>query len=183
MFHKRIQGNLQGESRNLSEVLRTFFQTPFHFHPCHYLTEVTGCTCALIIFAIPLVKKSQMTIRPSLQPTAKREPLRLNDAVTATLTESKLPSYSWEEIFTTLYKNATINGSWICLRHHRGPTQILLFTKNVVFQKKKKNHQRMHVSTFLELFMKKGFIFAGIKFNSLTLQRPVVQSPIKLILG
>ena len=60
---------------------------------------MTGCTWALIILAIPLVRKSQITIRPSLQPTAKREPRRLNDAVPATLTESKLPSYSCNERF------------------------------------------------------------------------------------
>ena len=60
---------------------------------------MTGCTWALIILAIPLVRKSQITIRPSLQPTAKREPRRLNDAVPATLTESKLPSYSCNESF------------------------------------------------------------------------------------
>ena len=64
---------------------------------CPYLTDVTGWTWALIIFAIPLVKKSQMTMRPSLQPTARREPLLLNDAVPATLTESKLPSYSCDQ--------------------------------------------------------------------------------------
>ena len=38
-----------------------------------------------------------MTMRPSLQPTARREPLLLNDAVPATLTESKLPSYSCDQ--------------------------------------------------------------------------------------
>ena len=70
-----------------------------------YLKDVTGWTWALIILAIPLVRKSQMTIRPSLQPTAKREPLRLNDAVTATLTESKLPSYSWNKILGSLSNN------------------------------------------------------------------------------
>lgn len=54
----------------------------------------TGCTWAVIILAIPLVKKSHITIRPSLQPTANKVPLLLNAHVTAMDKESRVPSNS-----------------------------------------------------------------------------------------
>ena len=54
----------------------------------------TGCTCAEIIFAIPLVKKSQITIRPSLQPTASKVPRLLKAHVTAIERQSRVPSNS-----------------------------------------------------------------------------------------
>lgn len=54
----------------------------------------TGCTCADIIFAIPLVKKSQTTILPSLQPTASSVPYLLKEQVTASDIQSKEPSNS-----------------------------------------------------------------------------------------
>lgn len=50
----------------------------------------------MIIFAIPLVKKSQITMRPSLQPTAKSVPYLLNMHVTANDTLSKTPSNSFD---------------------------------------------------------------------------------------
>jgi hypothetical protein len=58
------------------------------------LSEHTGCTWALIIFAIPLVRKSQITIRPSLHPTASSVPRLLNAHVTANEMQSKAPSNS-----------------------------------------------------------------------------------------
>ena len=59
-----------------------------------YLNEQTGCTCALMILATPRVKKSQITILPSLQPTARRVPLLLNVQVTANDIQSNVPSNS-----------------------------------------------------------------------------------------
>lgn len=47
-----------------------------------------------MIFAIPRVKKSQTTIRPSLQPTAKSVPYLLNEQVTANEIQSREPSNS-----------------------------------------------------------------------------------------
>lgn len=54
----------------------------------------TGCTWALIILQIPRVRKSQITIRPSLQPTASNVPRRLKTQVTANETQSRDPSNS-----------------------------------------------------------------------------------------
>lgn len=54
----------------------------------------TGCTWAEIILAMPLVRKSQITIRPSLQPTAKSVPRLLNAQVNAMDKESSVPSNS-----------------------------------------------------------------------------------------
>lgn len=48
--------------------------------------------CALHILAILRVMKSQIAIRPSLQPTASRVPRRLNAHVRASLPESRMPS-------------------------------------------------------------------------------------------
>lgn len=48
-----------------------------------------------MILLIPLVKKSQITIRPSLHPTASKVPRRLKEHVIATLTQSRVPSYSY----------------------------------------------------------------------------------------
>ena len=65
--------------------------------PCWPLTDLrehTGCTWALMTLAMPRVRKSQMTIRPSLQPTANNVPWRLKAQVTAMLTQSKAPSKS-----------------------------------------------------------------------------------------
>lgn len=59
-----------------------------------YLREQTGWTWALIILTIPLVKKSQITILPSLQPTASKVPLLLNEQDTAKEIQSKAPSNS-----------------------------------------------------------------------------------------
>lgn len=59
---------------------------PFRFQP----SEQTVWACALIVFAIPRVKKSQIAIRPSLHPTARSVPRRLNAHVRATEDESKL---------------------------------------------------------------------------------------------
>lgn len=56
--------------------------------------EHTGWICALIILAMPRVKKSQITIRPSLQPTANSVPQRLNVQVRAMLIQSRVPSAS-----------------------------------------------------------------------------------------
>ena len=47
-----------------------------------------------MILAIPRVRKSQMTILPSLQPTAKQVPRRLNAQVTANDMQSNVPSNS-----------------------------------------------------------------------------------------
>lgn len=59
-----------------------------------YLKEHTGWTWALTILAIPLVKKSQITILPSLHPTASSVPLLLKEHVTAREIQSKAPSNS-----------------------------------------------------------------------------------------
>ena len=56
--------------------------------------EHTGCTCAWMILAIPRVKKSHITIRPSLQPTAKSVPNLLNWHVIAIVIQSRVPSFS-----------------------------------------------------------------------------------------
>lgn len=50
-----------------------------------------------MILLIPLVKKSQITIRPSLHPTASKVPRRLKEHVIATLTQSRVPSYSYND--------------------------------------------------------------------------------------
>lgn len=52
---------------------------------------------ALMILAIPLVRKSQMTMRPSLQPTASSVPQRLKVQVKAMLMQSSVPSASCGE--------------------------------------------------------------------------------------
>lgn len=57
-------------------------------------SEHTGWTCACMIFAMPRVKKSQITMRPSLHPTAKRVPNRLNWQVMAMVIQSSVPSFS-----------------------------------------------------------------------------------------
>lgn len=54
----------------------------------------TGCTCAEKTLAIPRVKKSQMTMRPSLQPTARRVPYLLKAQVSAKDMQSRVPSNS-----------------------------------------------------------------------------------------
>lgn len=54
----------------------------------------TGCTWAEIILAMPLVRKSQITMRPSLHPTAKRVPYLLKAHVTANEMQSSEPSNS-----------------------------------------------------------------------------------------
>lgn len=59
----------------------------------------TGCTWAVIILAIPLVKKSHITIRPSLHPTASKVPLLLNEHVPAKDKESRVPSNSYKKYF------------------------------------------------------------------------------------
>lgn len=60
-----------------------------------YLTEQIGCPAwARIFLATPRVKKSHITSRPSLQPTAKRLPLRLKEQQIARLEQSKTPSNS-----------------------------------------------------------------------------------------
>lgn len=61
-----------------------------------YHKEHTGWMCALMILAMPRVRKSQMTMRPSLQPTASRVPQRLNVQVRAMLIQSRVPSASWQ---------------------------------------------------------------------------------------
>lgn len=52
---------------------------------------------ALMILAMPLVRKSQMTMRPSLQPTASSVPQRLKVQVRAMLMQSSVPSASCGE--------------------------------------------------------------------------------------
>jgi hypothetical protein len=59
-----------------------------------YLIEQTGCIWADIILAMPRVRKSHSTIRPSLQPTANNVPLLLNAHVTAREIQSRAPSNS-----------------------------------------------------------------------------------------
>lgn len=56
----------------------------------------TGCTCAEMILAMPLVRKSQITMRPSLQPTANKVPRLLKAQVTAIDWQSKVPSNSYK---------------------------------------------------------------------------------------
>lgn len=68
----------------------------------------TGWTWADIILAMPLVKKSHITIRPSLQPTAKRVPRLLNWHVTAIERESKVPSNSWKQAIKIYYYHKKI---------------------------------------------------------------------------
>lgn len=50
-----------------------------------------------MILAMPLVRKSQMTMRPSLQPTASSVPQRLKVQVRAMLMQSSVPSASCGE--------------------------------------------------------------------------------------
>ena len=59
-----------------------------------HLSEQMGCTCAEMILAMPRVRKSQMTMRPSLQPTPNNVPLLLKLHVTAMLIQSRIPSKS-----------------------------------------------------------------------------------------
>lgn len=54
----------------------------------------TGWTWADMILAIPLVRKSQMTILPSLHPTASRVPYLLKEQVSAKEIQSRDPSNS-----------------------------------------------------------------------------------------
>lgn len=70
------------------------------YHVSHH-NEQTGWMCALMILAMPRVRKSQMTIRPSLQPTANRVPQRLKVQVRAMLIQSRVPSASWQITHTT----------------------------------------------------------------------------------
>lgn len=58
----------------------------------------TGYTCAEMDLAMPRVKKSQMNILPSLQPTARSVPRRLKAQVAAREIESRLPSNSWKNV-------------------------------------------------------------------------------------
>ena len=69
--------------------------------------EQTGCTCAPMTLAIPRVKKSHMTIRPSLQPTASRVPCLLNAHVSAVLTQSSVPSESCTQNIVKNRKHTT----------------------------------------------------------------------------
>ena len=55
----------------------------------------TGWTWAEIIFAIPRVRKSHMTILPSLQPTASSVPRLLKAHVTGIERQSSVPSNSY----------------------------------------------------------------------------------------
>lgn len=67
------------------------------FTLCPFLDQLklhTGCTCDDIIFAMPLVRISQMTMRPSLHPTARSVPYLLKEQVTAREMQSKDPSNS-----------------------------------------------------------------------------------------
>lgn len=63
-----------------------------HRHAVTCLREVMGWMWQLQILAIPRVMKSQMAIRPSLQPTASCVPLLLKQQVRASLPESRMPS-------------------------------------------------------------------------------------------
>ena len=65
----------------------------FKYHP--YQREQTGWTWALIILEIPLVKKSHITILPSLHPTASKVPRLLKVHVTAIEMQSRAPSNSY----------------------------------------------------------------------------------------
>jgi hypothetical protein len=49
-----------------------------------------------MILAIPLVRKSQITILPSLHPTASKVPRLLNVHVTASEIQSNVPSNSYK---------------------------------------------------------------------------------------
>lgn len=61
-------------------------------------SEHTGWMWALMILAMPRVRKSQMTILPSLQPTASSVPQRLKVQVSAMLMQSRVPSASYHTI-------------------------------------------------------------------------------------
>ena len=56
--------------------------------------EQIGDQSALMIFAMPRVKKSQITKRPSEQPTANSEPTLLKAQHTAIDAQSNVPSNS-----------------------------------------------------------------------------------------
>ena len=56
------------------------------------LSDVIGWMCPLQRRAIPLVRKSQTAMRPSLQPMANRVPRLLKAHVRASLPESSMPS-------------------------------------------------------------------------------------------
>lgn len=87
------------ELRSLAP-LRFQLQASDHFPPGPKLStshvtclrEVIGWMWQLHILAIPLVMKSQMAMRPSLQPTASCVPLLLKEQVRASLPESRIPS-------------------------------------------------------------------------------------------
>ena len=64
-------------------------------HWFSYEREQIGWTWALINLEIPRVRKSQMTSLPSLQPTASKVPLLLNEQVTAIEMQSRAPSNSY----------------------------------------------------------------------------------------
>ena len=87
---------------------------------CHYLIDQIGCTWAFMIFVIPLVRKSHRTMRPSLHPTASMVPRRLNEHVTAMLTQSRRPSKSCKfEVVVIQTKLMTTGLTFLITWHQR----------------------------------------------------------------
>ena len=80
--------------------------------PITNLKDVMGCVCPVYDFAMPRVRKSHTTTRPSLQPTASNVPRRLKAHVRASLPQSRRPSqisgYPWPYDSN----NATSNKGW-----------------------------------------------------------------------
>lgn len=63
-----------------------------------------------MILAMPRVRKSQSTSLPSLQPTARRVPCLLNAQVIAMLTQSKVPSKSYNTQENFVYSEKHLTG-------------------------------------------------------------------------
>jgi len=109
------------------------------------LREHTGCTWALIIFAIPLVRKSQITIRPSLHPTASNVPRLLNAHVTANEIQSKAPSNSCNikqlilkcttEVKVSISMNVFLNTGQISLKYTYWYTILTFFLLRISWTK------------------------------------------------
>uniref|UniRef100_A0A8W7Q264 Uncharacterized protein n=1 Tax=Anopheles coluzzii TaxID=1518534 RepID=A0A8W7Q264_ANOCL len=81
----------------------------------------TGCTWAEMIFAMPRVRKSQMTTRPSLQPTASRVPTSRNGTLPRCPRQSSAfsTSISIDGLHSKLGNilSQSVNSSWPYRRH------------------------------------------------------------------
>lgn len=89
-----------------------------------------------MIFAIPRVRKSQITILPSLQPTANSVPLLLNVHVTAIDIQSNAPSNSYFISVSKLFLNKVQIKMKINIKYVNKPQgsfgQMILYKKRVL---------------------------------------------------